>query len=46
MKKKNIIAIVIIMIIFYIVYTTMKEKEPNPMDYSTGSLNITDAPIG
>ena len=46
MKKKNIVAIVVILLIFYVVYTKMKAKQPNPMDYSTGSLNITDAPIG
>jgi len=46
MKKKNVIAIIVIMLIFYVVYVKMKAKTPNPMDYSTGSLNITSAPIG
>tara|TARA_R110000744_G_scaffold60363_1_gene125063 strand:+ start:1566 stop:1694 length:129 start_codon:yes stop_codon:yes gene_type:complete len=41
MKKKNIIAIIVIMLIFYLVYVTMKPKTPNPMDYSIGSLNVT-----
>tara|TARA_R110001632_G_scaffold30549_2_gene80386 strand:+ start:608 stop:748 length:141 start_codon:yes stop_codon:yes gene_type:complete len=46
MKKKNVIAVIVILLIFYVVYTKMKPKTPNPMDYSTGSLNIIDAPVG